>query len=202
MRRFGVHPTVVDTVLLTHLHGDHFGGVPFLVLDAQLISRRETPLRVVGPPGTEARLHAAMDVLFPGMRAARRKFALEVVEVPPGTPHTLAGLTVTAHAVRHTPGTEPTALHIACAGRTVCYTGDSEWCEGLAKAAQGVDLLIAEAYYHDKAIPMHLDLATLRAHLDTLAPRHVILTHMSDDMLARTADLPFQCAEDGLVVTV
>jgi ribonuclease BN (tRNA processing enzyme) len=36
MRRFGVDPNTIRTVLISHLHGDHFGGLPFLLLDAQL----------------------------------------------------------------------------------------------------------------------------------------------------------------------
>ncbi|MBI2157181.1 MAG: MBL fold metallo-hydrolase, partial [Candidatus Rokubacteria bacterium] len=35
MRRFGLDPQGIACVVLSHLHGDHFGGVPFLVLDAQ-----------------------------------------------------------------------------------------------------------------------------------------------------------------------
>jgi len=41
----------VDGVILSHLHGDHFGRLPFLLLDAQLVSRRERPLVIAGPPG-------------------------------------------------------------------------------------------------------------------------------------------------------
>jgi len=202
MRRFGADPNAVDTILLSHLHGDHYGGVPFFLLDAQLISKREKPLRIAGPPGTRERLDAAMDALFPGMRGVRQKYAVETVELAPGRRAEWAGLAVTPQAVRHTPGTEPLALRIEFGGRSLCYTGDTEWCEALVPAAQGVDLLIAEAYYHDKRIPMHLDLATLRAHLAELAPRRVILTHMSADMLARVPELELECAEDGLVVTV
>src|SRR5215216_441431 len=65
MRRLGVDPGSVDAVVVSHLHGDHFGGLPFLVLDAQF-SRRERPLVVAGPPGVEERVRAAMEVLFPG----------------------------------------------------------------------------------------------------------------------------------------
>src|SRR5215212_4543910 len=54
LKRFGVDPGLIDAVLITHLHGDHFGGLPFLVLDAQF-SRRERPLVVAGPPGGEER---------------------------------------------------------------------------------------------------------------------------------------------------
>src|SRR2546428_6688692 len=73
MRRFGVDPQAIDAVVLSHLHGDHFGGVPFLILDAQF-KRRTRPLTVAGPPGVEARVRATMEVLFPGSTAAERRF--------------------------------------------------------------------------------------------------------------------------------
>ena len=60
MRRFGVAPNDIDMILLTHLHGDHFGGIPFFVLDAQLISKRHRPLLIVGPPGTQRRVAEAI----------------------------------------------------------------------------------------------------------------------------------------------
>ena len=66
IRRFGVEPNAIETIFITHLHGDHFGGLPFFILDAQLVSRRTTPLTVAGPPGLRDRLREAMEVLFPG----------------------------------------------------------------------------------------------------------------------------------------
>jgi ribonuclease BN (tRNA processing enzyme) len=56
MRRFGVDPSLVDVILLTHLHGDHFGGLPFFILDAQLISKRDPVAGRSRPPGLKARL--------------------------------------------------------------------------------------------------------------------------------------------------
>ena len=50
---------MIDGIMLSHLHGDHFGGLPFLLLDAQFLARRERPLLIAGPPGTRARLDAA-----------------------------------------------------------------------------------------------------------------------------------------------
>ena len=73
MKRFGVDPSLVDTIVLSHLHGDHFGGVPFFIMDAHYVSHRRKPLIVAGPPGLEARIFEAMEVLFPGSSRTRRR---------------------------------------------------------------------------------------------------------------------------------
>src|SRR5216117_4367175 len=53
-----IEPNSLDAILLTHLHGDHCGGVPFLLIDAMLGARRERPLIVAGPTGTRAHLES------------------------------------------------------------------------------------------------------------------------------------------------
>ena len=85
MKRDRVDPGEVSAVLLSHLHVDHFGGVPFLILDAQF-SRRTRPLLIAGPPGVRDRVEAVMELFFPGSLAVQRKFSVEFVELAPRTP--------------------------------------------------------------------------------------------------------------------
>ncbi len=202
MRRFGVAPNEVDMILLTHLHGDHFGGIPFVVLDAQLISKRPHPLVIVGPPGTKKRLMEAMEAFFPGSSQAPRPFSLDVQEFEFERPHALGEVTVTPYRVQHASGDPALALRIACAGKIITYTGDTEWTETLVPASKGADLLIAEAYFFEKSIKFHLDFHTLMAHLDELEPQRVMVTHMSEDMLARLDMLSCEWAEDGKLIEV
>jgi hypothetical protein len=42
----------------------------------------------------------------------------------------------------------------------------------------------------------------LERHLDKIRPKRLILSHMSDDMLARRAEVPYETAEDGMIVDV
>ena len=69
-------------------------------------------------------------------------------------------------------------------------------------AAREADVFIAEAYFRDKKVMLHLDLATLEAHLDEIRPKRLVLTHMSDDMLDHLGELPHETAEDGRVITI
>lgn len=200
MRKFGVDPNAIASIFITHLHGDHFGGLPFFLLDAQLVSRRTAPLTIAGPPGLAERLHVTMEALFPGSSAIARKFAFDVVELTSAAPRRINGVTVTPYEVRHACGAPPFALRLESGGKVVTYTGDTEWTEALIPAARDADLFIAEAYFHERKIRHHLDWQSLQPHLPAIRPKRLILTHFSPDMLARMGDLPVDAAEDGKIV--
>jgi ribonuclease BN (tRNA processing enzyme) len=201
MKRFGVDPNAIDAVLISHLHGDHFGGLPFLVLDGQF-ARREKPLTVVGPPGLEARVRAAMEVLFPGSSQTQQRHELRFLEHADGAPRVLGPLTVTPFEVRHASGAPAYALRVTAAGHTVAYSGDTEWTDALPRASADADLFICEAYFFHKAVPFHLDLGTLRAHRAELTCRRLMLTHMSAEMLAHLDEVAEECTEDGLTIVL
>lgn len=202
LRKFGVDPNTIRAVVISHLHGDHFGGLPFFILDAQLVSRRTAPLVIAGPPGLRRRLDTAMETFFPGSTKIERRFAVDVREMQPREAHGVEGIEVTPYLMRHPCGAPPFALRIAVDGKVVCYSGDTEWVDELAEAASGADLFVAEAYFADKAIKFHLDYTTLAAHLPAIGARRVIVTHMSPDMLSRHPTLGCEAAEDGMVISI
>lgn len=199
MKRDGVDPGEVDAVLLTHLHGDHFGGVPFLILDAQF-TRRSRPLLIAGPPGVRARVEATMEALFPGSTAVQRKFEVGFIELEERLAARVGPASVTAFPVLHASGAPPYALRVDYGGRTIAYSGDTEWAEGLIEAARGADLFVCEAYTFDRPVKFHLDYKTIEAQAGRLGARRIILTHMGRDMLEREAEAHAERAHDGLVV--
>jgi len=198
LRAQGLDPGAVDAVAVTHLHGDHFGGLPFLILDGQF-SGRSAPLRVAGPPGIRARLAEAMEVLFPGSSRARRRFPVEVTELrTDGTAARLGAATVRGWEVEHACGAPPLALRVELGGTSFAYSGDTQWTPALAEAARGADLFAVEAYTFDRPVRYHLDYQTLRAHLGEIGARRIVLTHMSAAMLTRLADADLPAAYDGM----
>lgn len=194
----GVEPNEIGSVVLTHLHGDHFGGLPFLILDGQF-RRRERTLTIAGPPGTRGRVEALMELFFPGSLKAPRRFDVEYVEIEARIRTPIGDAVVTAVPVEQ-PGTPACALRIEYGGRVVAYTGDTDWTEELIDVAAGADVFVAEAYFFERRVPFHLDYKTLLGHRDRLDCRRMVLTHMSPDMLARQSEAEFECAYDGMVV--
>jgi ribonuclease BN (tRNA processing enzyme) len=201
LRALGIDPGEIAAVFVSHLHGDHFGGLPFLILDGQF-TRRTAPLTVAGPPGTERRLTEAMECLFPGSSAVARRFAVQTVELEPGTAATVGGVRVAGWEVDHPSGAPALALRLGLANRVIAYTGDTAWTGALPGVAAGADLLIAEAYRMDQEVPYHLRHADLAAHRHQLTSRRVVLTHMGAEVLSRTGELEFEAAHDGLVLDV
>jgi ribonuclease BN (tRNA processing enzyme) len=202
MRKLGVDPNSIPTIFITHLHGDHFGGLPFFILDAQFASRRTVPLTIAGPPGLKARLEAAQEVLFPGSSALARKFEMTLVELEPGKSQIVNGIGVTPHLVKHECGAPPFALRLDADGKVVTYSGDTEWTDALVDAGKGADLFVCEAYFYEKSAWYHLDWTTLRSHLPKVKAKRIILTHFSADMLTHLDEIDFETADDGKVVEI
>lgn len=201
MKRYGVDPSSIETVLISHLHGDHFGGLPFLILDGQF-SRREAPLLIAGPPTIEERMTATMEALFPGSAGAQRRFDIEYRELVARERTPTGSAAVTAHPVEHASGAPSYGLRVEYGGRTIAYSGDTEWTDELVELARGADVLVCEAYFFDKSIKFHLDYAKLKTNLDRLQCERVIVTHMSQPMLDRVDEIDMETAKDGLVVRV
>jgi ribonuclease BN (tRNA processing enzyme) len=200
MKAQGLDPSAVGIVVVSHLHGDHFGGLPFLILDGQF-SRRIEPLLIAGPPGIRSRLQEAMEVLFPGSSQVRRRFEVAVTELAPdGSPAMFGQVTVRGWEVDHACGAPPLAVRVDIGGTSFAYTGDTQWTPALIQAGHGADLLAAEAYTFERRVRYHLDYATLRAQADAIAARRIVLTHMSTDMLGRLSDADLPAAHDGMII--
>jgi ribonuclease BN (tRNA processing enzyme) len=201
MKRVPVDRNAIDLILVTHFHLDHFGGVPFFVLDAQLLAKRTRPLTIAGPPGLPGWYDRLFAATFPGER--KLPFELRLQEMAIGALNRVAGLAITPFQVRHDERAGPClAYRIELEGKILCYSGDTEWTDVLIDAARGADLFICECYTFDRVVRAHLAFSTLREKLPLIGAKRVILTHMSEDVLSRTAALAFETATDGKVVTL
>src|SRR5712664_2780055 len=100
LKRLDIAPDAIDLILITHFHGDHFAGLPFLLLDAQF-TRRTRPLVIAGPDGIETRLAAVMEALFEHSSKTRQKFDLSIVALKPEERRTFGTIGVTPYPVVH-----------------------------------------------------------------------------------------------------
>lgn len=202
LKQGGIDLDTIDGVVLSHLHGDHFGGLPFFLLDAQYIHRRTRSFFILGPPSVAARLAAAQEALFPGSSATAWRFPLEIRALEEGIRADGAGFAVTPFPASHAAGAPCYSLRLEVDGKVVTYSGDTAWTDALLAAAKDADLFICECSGYERRLSGHLTYAELAPRLGDFAARRVILTHLNPDMLARLDTLAVETARDGLVLEV
>jgi ribonuclease BN (tRNA processing enzyme) len=199
LKRLNVDPASIGHVALSHLHGDHFAGLPWLILDGQF-AKRTMPLTITGPPGTQDRIQATFELLYPGATGAERPFETHFVNYAERTPLQFGPATITAYPVCHSDGTAPHGLRVEYAGKLIAYSGDTEWTDTLPELARNADLFVCECNFFAKTAPGHLDHGTLVEHRAQLGCRRIVITHMSQDMLDHLTDVEFEAATDGTVI--
>ena len=196
-----VDPATIDAIAVTHLHGDHFGGITFFVLE-QHFAGRKRELVVGGPPSLEQRLRAAEQALYPDFFGQVALGFPLLTRVLGAAPTTLGGAQVSALEVRHVRLSEPHGLRVNIGGTLIAYSGDARWSEHLAAVANGADLFICEASNFDREDPAHISYRQLIAHRDELGAKRIVLTHLGAETLAHLAELELEYATDGTLIEV
>lgn len=209
LERAGLDPNAVATIFISHLHGDHFGGLVWWLLHGQHIARRTQPLLVAGPPGIEARFRTMAEALYPGSTTVPPRFTMSFVELVPGAAVDVGGVAAEVFVVRHPSGAPSYALRLASGTgekrRTIAYSGDTEWVDTLVDAARGADLYITECYLYDGPVRYHLSWEMIARELPRLDAARIMLTHMGKSMLGRRGEIVdprIVIAEDGMTLDV
>lgn len=191
----------VDAVVVSHLHGDHFAGLPFLLLKSTYDERRTKPLVVVGPPEIESRTRELYRALYREASNAEVGFDLRFVEARPGEPVEIADLRVEAFEVPHASSATCFGFRAAAGGRTLVYSGDTAWTDDLLRRASGADLFLCECTSFEAEIPGHVRWSDVDRNRSRLECRELLLTHLGREMRGRDG-LQDRLADDGLSIAL
>ena len=190
----------LNGIVVSHLHGDHFGGLPYLLMD-QHFAHRNRPIAIAGPRELEARLRqTALGLYRDFFGTTRLSYPVEYRSF--GSELVVGGAAITAVPVQHVPESDPHGVRVRIAGRLIAYSGDATWSPALPELARGADVFICEATNFAIDDPTHLSYRTLMAHRGELDCRRIVLTHFGDDTLAHLDEIELERAEDGLEIAV
>lgn len=215
LHRDGLSGRDIAAVLITHLHGDHFGGLPFLLLDGMYNDRRTSPLELVGAVGLEERVQALFTAFYSDVAKHDRPFATRYRELPPGEGADVVGLDVQTFAALHMdPPEHPLCLRVTTpSGKVIAFSGDTEPCDGLFAAARGADLLVAECTGLRPPCGRHCtweDMSEILRGVVRAGARRVLLSHLGADVRGAIdrlrgeapPDVELLFADDGMVIDI
>jgi ribonuclease BN (tRNA processing enzyme) len=202
LRRWGVRPASIDAVIVSHFHGDHFGGVPFLILDRRYREPAGRPLLIAGPERVEARIATLARALYGGGAASPAAGIAAFLELQPERRVPVGPAQVEAFRVPHQPDEFCLGFRVEMGGKSVVYSGDTEWFDGLASRSEGADLLLLECTHAVAGGGHHVGLDQIVANRERLGCRRLLLTHLGDEARIRCPAAGLACAEDGMRVSL
>lgn len=202
MVRFDVDWKKIDRLFLTHLHGDHTAGWPFLLLNLVMEDRRTRPFEIYGPLGSKACLEGLVRNCFSEI-TERLSFDLRFHEFPVALRTGLdagQGMLMDVLPMQHHASSISYRFEID--GSFVGFSGDTAWCENLERLASGCDILITECSTVEKELSGHLSLEEIRADRAKLGKAQLVLVHLTDSVaedLARDPVPNLLAAYDGMI---
>ncbi|MFZ5774932.1 MAG: MBL fold metallo-hydrolase [Thermodesulfobacteriota bacterium] len=132
----------LDAVWISHFHGDHFFGIPLLLLRFWEMGRRR-PLLLAGPAGVGEKVVAALELAYPAFRE-RLGYPLRFVEATPGMELTEAGCRWRFAAMVH--GRPAMAVRLEAEGAALFYSGDGRPSAESRTLAANCGVMVHEAY--------------------------------------------------------
>jgi len=200
MKRCAISPRDIDLVLISHLHGDHFGGLAFLILEYLY----ETPLRknlvIAGPRHLEQRTWKLFHDLYPDSDTSKIARKLKFVVLEPGKRTRLGRMRVDTIRTPHTVKDVSLALRIEAGGKSVAFTGDTGWTEELIPFSAGADLFLTECTFFKTRTDFHLSYPQIAANRERFSARRMILTHIGREVLERMSQVEIEMASDGMTI--
>lgn len=202
LAELGIARSEVDVILVSHFHGDHFGGIPGFLYASLYVDKRRQPIEIVGPPEIEARVHGLAHAMGYRLEDREWSFPIHFREVRAEQTLQAGPAEIRAFATEHQPETHPQGYRVELGRERISYSGDTGWFDALPSRIAGSDLFICECTQHDAALDFHLSLEELRAHREQLDCGRLILTHLGEAMARERGRLEIETADDGLTLKV
>jgi ribonuclease BN (tRNA processing enzyme) len=202
LAELGISRDEIDAIAISHFHGDHFGGLPLLLLACLYEDARTRPLVIGGPPRVEQRVRELARVMGHPLDGRAWGFPLSFRELRPGAGVELGPVSVRAFETVHNPDATPQGYVLDTGRERVVYSGDTGWFDALPHHARGAHLFICECTFHRPlaGFEFHLSHEELAARRGEFDCGRMILTHLGEQMAERRGACAFETADDGLAL--
>lgn len=168
------NPNELRALWISHFHGDHFFGVPLLLLRFWEMDRHE-PLFVLGPQHVRQKVFQAMDLAYPGF-LGNLNFSLKFHEVEPASPVHAAGLLWSTAENQHSE--RSLAVRLGDGAKSLFYSGDGRPTRQTCDLARGCGLAVHEAFRFNQDTAGHGSVAGCLDFAGQAGIPHLALVHL------------------------
>jgi ribonuclease BN (tRNA processing enzyme) len=196
----GIERDEIDTILVSHFHADHFGGIPPMLLAALYEDDRRHPLRIAGPPGIRRWVYNLAAAMGYAIEDREWPFEISFEELGVGFEKEIGPVRASAFETLHQPHTFPHGIIVDTSAHRIAYSGDTGWFDELPGLVAGADLFISECTNHVDSFEYHLSHEILVERKSQFDCGRMILTHLGADMSERRGMCDFETADDGFAI--
>lgn len=192
----------IDGIVISHFHGDHYGGIPYLLLAMRFQNERERPLLIMGPEGVEHQVGELLDRLYPKVDIRDFPFEIVYIEYQLDSLNDFGPLKLECIPVIHVPESLPHGFRIYQGEKCLSFSGDTGWTDNLYRIANNADLFICECNFYELDTPSHLNYRRIVSEKKKLNYHQIILNHFGPEMLEKLDSVQLECSYDGLVIDI
>jgi len=187
----------INTIFISHFHGDHYGGLPFILISMKFEIEESHKLTIIGPSGIKERTRILQESMYPGTGVLVEELNIEFIEYDKSM-QKIEDISFQAYSVTHSPPSIPHGIKVIWENKSLAFSGDTEWDDNLIELSNDTEVFITECNNLDIDSPGHLSLRTLTKKFTTLNTRKILLSHMGPKMLSEQVSENFIKLKDGL----
>lgn len=189
----------ISTIVITHFHGDHFGGIPFLMVSSLFESKRTEPLTIIGPKGVEEKVLQLQEIMYPGTASKLSSLDLTFLEFQGDDDLWVGDKCLRAFPVEHSPESNPHGIKLWWAHKLFAFTGDTSLTDSIITLAENADLFVCECNFLKGQHFGHLSYEEVETLQDSLECKQLWLTHMNEEAYTSN-DVKLNKLHDGLKI--
>ena len=175
----------LETIWISHFHGDHFLGAPLLLLWFWEMNRIK-PLNIIGPPGVKTKIEQAMELAYPNFMS-RLEYTLNFHEILPEEELQISESTWKSAYNEHS---QPClSLRRELHGKSIFYSGDGRPTPMTQSLAKGCNIIIHEAYGLEDSTPGHGSISKCLDFARNSGVKRLALVHMQRDTRIQCKDV-------------
>ena len=153
LSEFGLAPSEIDVILITHLHSDHIVDLYQLYISGWHTGRTK-PFKIVGPKGIKKFFDKTVEAFADELnlrvdwekRPNHEGLDIEITEIDKEFVYESMGIKITSIEVQHQPVEPAYGYQFFVDDKKITYSGDTRYSINLEKASEDADYLIHEVF--------------------------------------------------------